>query len=242
MPITHSTFLIACLTIAGIPPFSGFFSNDEILVAAFEHNKMILPVQWLVTGHTAFYLFRLYFNIFWNRSPAYQHKPHESSFTMTLPLVVLAAASVIAGFIPFNKLVTSDGKAFETDFHWMIAVPSVLMAVVGIGAAAFLYYKQNPKSENISLNLKGFYTAALQKFYIDELYLFITHRVIFKLVSAPVAWFDRHIVDGTMNFIGNATVSLSGAIKKMQSGHMQLYIWFFTSGALVLTLVILYLI
>ena len=241
MPITHITFLIACLSIAGIPPLSGYFSKDEILVAAFAHNKMIFAVQWLVAGITAFYMFRLYFSIFWNRTPAFHNTPHESPMTMTVPLMILAAASVFAGYVPFHELVTSDGKAFQTEFHWMIAIPSVLVALVGIGVAALLYYKQNPKPENIAHSLKGFYTAAYRKFYFDELYLYITRNVIFQFISRPVAWFDRRIVDGSMNFIGDTTVFFSGAIKKMQSGHLQLYIWFFTSGALLLTLIILYL-
>src|SRR5574339_435664 len=75
MPVTHITFLIACLTIAGIPPLSGFFSKDEILVAAFEHNKLVFGIQWLVAGITAFYMFRLYFNIFWSSNPNYHHTP-----------------------------------------------------------------------------------------------------------------------------------------------------------------------
>jgi NADH-quinone oxidoreductase subunit L len=241
MPITHVTFLIACLTIAGIPPLAGFFSKDEILVAAFAHNKLIFTVQWLVAGITAFYMFRLYFNIFWSRSPHYKHAPHESPRTMTIPLMILAAASVLAGFVPFSKLISSDGKPFEPSFHWAIAFPSVLIALAGIGLAAWLYYKQSPKPENISIRLKGIYTAADRKFYIDEVYMFITHNLIFRFISRPVAWFDRHVVDATMNLIGSSTVSLSWAIKKMQSGHMQFYIWLFTSGALLLTLIMIYL-
>ena len=241
MPITHITFLIACLTIAGIPPLSGFFSKDEILVAAFEHNKLIFGVQWLVAGLTAFYMFRLYFNIFWNSAPQYHHTPHESPATMTIPLSILAFASIFSGFVPFHDLVTSDGSALHTEFHWMIAVPSVLIALLGIGVATVLYYKKNSRPEAIANSTKIFYTMVYRKFYIDEVYLFITHRLIFRFVSRPVAWFDRHIVDGTMNQIGNTTVFFSNAIKTIQSGHLQLYIWFFTSGVLLLALLILYL-
>ena len=241
MPITHITFLIACLTIAGIPPLSGFFSKDEILVAAFEHNKIIFAVQWMVAGITAFYMFRLYFNIFWNSSPAYHHTPHESPATMTIPLIILATLSIFSGFVPFHDLVTSDGMPLASEFHWMIAVPSVLIALVGIGVATMLYLNKNSKSDSLASGLKGVYTLAYHKFYIDEVYLFITHKVIFNLISRPVAWFDRHIVDGTMNLIGNTTVFFSGAIKKMQSGEVQWYIWYFTSGVLVLALMILYL-
>jgi NADH-quinone oxidoreductase subunit L len=242
MPITHITFLIACLTIAGIPPLSGFFSKDEILVAAFEHNKLIFGIQWLVAGITAFYMFRLYFNIFWNQTPEYHHSPHESPATMTIPLIILAIASVFSGFVPFHDLVTSDGNPLHTEFHWMIAVPSVLVGIAGISVAYVLYFKKNAKPESIANSLKGLYTMAYRKFYIDEVYLFITHNIIFKFISRPVAWFDRHIVDGTMNLIGNTTVAASGSIKKMQSGQVQWYIWYFTSGVLMLVLLILYLI
>ncbi len=240
MPITHITFLIACLTIAGIPPLSGFFSKDEILVAAFEHNKIIFGVQWMVAGITAFYMFRLYFNIFWNNSPAYHHTPHESPATMTVPLVILAMLSISSGFVPFHEFVTSDGLPLTTEFHWMIAIPSVLVAMVGIGVAAVLYRNKNSRPESLALGMKSLYTLAYHKFYIDEVYLFITHKIIFGLISRPVAWFDRHIVDGILNLIGNTTVFFSGSIKKMQSGEVQWYIWYFTSGVLLLTLMILY--
>jgi len=241
MPVTHFTFLIACLTIAGIPPFSGFFSKDEILVAAFEHNKLVFAVQWLVAGITAFYMFRLYFSIFWNHPREYDHTPHESPVTMTFPLIFLAIASVMAGFVPFHDLVTSDGRILHTEFHWIIALPSVLIALIGMGVAAILYYKQNPKPENLASRLKGIYQLTFQKFFIDEIYLFITQNIIFQFVSRPLAWFDRHVVDGSMNLVGNTTVVFSGAIKRIQSGHVQLYIWLFASGALLLTIAVLYL-
>ena len=127
LPITHITFLIACLTIAGIPPFSGFFSKDEILAAAFAHNKLLFAVEYTVAGITAFYMFRLYFSIFWGKETHYDLTPHEAPATMTIPLIVLALGAVFAGFIPFNELVTSDGKVFESEIELMIAIPSVLI-------------------------------------------------------------------------------------------------------------------
>ena len=239
MPVTHITFLVACLTIAGLPPLSGFFSKDEILVAAFEHNKIIFAVQWLVAGITAFYMFRLYFNIFWNRTPEYHHAPYESPATMTLPLSFLAVASVFAGLVPFHELVTSDGKSFETSFHMLVALPSVAVALAGIGIAYIMYFKQNERPAKLAASISGIYTAAFHKFYIDEIYIFITKGIIFQFISRPVAWFDRHIVDGTMNLIGNTTVAASVVIRRIQSGKVQLYIWFFASGVLLLTLYML---
>jgi NADH-quinone oxidoreductase subunit L len=238
MPITHITFLIACLTIAGIPPLSGFFSKDEILVAAYEHNKIIFTVQWIVAGITAFYMLRLYFNIFWNSNPAYPHTPHESPTTMTIPLIILAVASIFSGFVPFHQLVTSDGNPLHTKFHWMIAAPSVLIALVGIGLAALFYYQKNQRPEMLAEKIKTVYTMVYRKFYMDEVYLFITQKIIFRFISQPIAWFDRHIVDGTMNLIGNSTVSVSSAIKQMQSGQVQWYVWYFVTGVVVLVLVI----
>lgn len=242
MPITHITFLIACLTIAGVPPLSGFFSKDEILVAAFEHNKVIFAVQWLVAGITAFYMFRLYFRVFWNENRKYHHPPHESPAVMTIPLIFLAVASIFAGFVPFHHLVTSDGNTLSTSLHWNIAIPSIVIALAGISVAAILYYKPSSVPERLSLRFKILYNTVYRKFYVDELYLFLTRRVIFQFISRPVSWFDRSIVDGTMNLIGNTTVAVSGAIKTIQSGQLQSYIWFFASGALLLTIILLYLI
>jgi NADH-quinone oxidoreductase subunit L len=135
LPITHMTFLIACLTIAGIPPLSGFFSKDEILAAALHSNKLLFAVEYLVAGLTAFYMFRLYFSIFWGKDTHYHHTPHEAPFTMTIPLMILAVGSIVTGFIPFNELVTSDGKPFESELELMVAIPSVLVALFGIGFA-----------------------------------------------------------------------------------------------------------
>ena len=108
---------------------SGFFSKDEILTAAFHHNKILFAVEYAVAGLTAFYMFRLYFSIFWGKETHYHHTPHEAPATMTIPLIILAIGSVFAGFIPFSELVTSDGKAFETHIEMMVAIPSVLIGL-----------------------------------------------------------------------------------------------------------------
>jgi NADH-quinone oxidoreductase subunit L len=241
MPVTHVTFLIACLTIAGVPPFSGFFSKDEILVAAFAANKIVFGVQLLVAGITAFYMFRLYFSIFWNAKREYNHTPQEAPWSMRMPLIFLAGASVIAGFTPFHSLVTSDGHHLATTFHLSVAVPSIAMALLGITLSAKLYYRASDAPDALAARMKGLYTVALRKFYIDEAYLFFTRNVIFQFISRPIAWFDRHVVDATINLIGSSTVAFAGAIKTIQSGQLQAYIWFFASGTIILTIIILYL-
>ena len=241
LPITHITFLIACLAIAGIPPFAGFFSKDEILVAAFHHNKVLFAMEYLVAGMTAFYMFRLYFNVFWGKEPHYHHAPHEAPATMTIPLIILAIGSTFAGFIPFSKLVTSDGLPFETHTEWSIAIPSVLIALVGISIATMMYMKKSETSKKISGALGVFYTAAYNKFYIDEIYLFITKKILFNYVSRPIAWFDRHIVDGTMNQLAFVTNVVSDRIKGLQSGQLQQYALAFVSGVIALALLFIYL-
>ncbi len=240
MPVTHITFLIACLTISGVPPLSGFFSKDEILVAALEHNPILFGVEFLTAGLTAFYMFRLYFRIFWGTERHYHHTPHESPLVMTIPLMVLAFASVFSGFLPFSELVTSDKIGFETETHLMVAIPSVLIGVIGIVFAWFLYKKDSLVPKAITEKLGVLYKATYNKFYIDEIYLFMTKKVIFNYVSRPVAWFDRNVIDGFMVGIGRVTEKTSYRIKEMQSGQLQHYAFAFVAGTLVLVLSLLY--
>jgi NADH-quinone oxidoreductase subunit L len=241
LPITHLTFLIACLTIAGIPPLSGFFSKDEILAAAFHHNKLLFAVEYAVAGLTAFYMFRLYFSIFWGKETHYHHTPHEAPFTMTIPLIILAIGSVFTGFIPFNELVTTDGKGFETELEFIVAIPSVLIGLAGIVIAYLMYKKESAISDKLAATFKYSYKWAYNKFYIDEVYLFVTKKIIFRYISQPVAWFDRHIVDGTMNAIASVTQGVSIRIKGFQSGQLQKYGFVFISGAILLAILFIYL-
>jgi len=241
LPITHITFLIACLTIAGIPPFSGFFSKDEILTAAFESNKVLFAVEYAVAGLTAFYMFRLYFSIFWGKDTQYHHTPHEAPATMTIPLIILAIASIFTGFIHFNKLVTSDGKVLESQLEMMIAIPSVLIGLLGIGIAYIMYKKESAIPDKLAATFKYGYKWAFNKFYIDEVYLFVTKKIIFRYISEPVAWFDRHVVDATMNMIATVTQGVSFRIRGFQSGQLQKYAFVFITGAIMLAILFIYL-
>jgi NADH-quinone oxidoreductase subunit L len=241
LPITHATFLIACLTIAGIPPLSGFFSKDEILAAAFEHNKLLFAVEYAVAGLTAFYMFRLYFSIFWGKETHYHHAPHEAPATMTIPLIILAIGSVVTGFIPFNEFVTSDGKGFETELELIVAIPSVLIGILGIGIAYIMYKKETAIPDKLASTFKYGYKWAYNKFYMDEVYLFVTKKIIFRYISAPLAWFDRHVVDATMNGIAEVTQGFSYRIRAFQSGQIQKYAFVFISGVVLLVILFVYL-
>src|SRR5687767_2445771 len=119
MPITHITFLVACLAIAGVPPFAGFFSKEEILLAAYNSNKLVYGVALFTSGLTAFYMFRLYFSIFWKGQSAFAKATAdkgevEAPFSMKLPLIILAICTAIAGFIPFGKFISADGRPLES--------------------------------------------------------------------------------------------------------------------------------
>jgi len=241
LPITHITFLIACLTIAGIPPFSGFFSKDEILAAAFHSNKVLFAVEYAVAGLTAFYMFRLYFSVFWGKDINYHQTPHEAPATMTIPLIVLAVGCLVSGFIPFNKLVTSDGKTLESEIELVIAIPSVLIGLLGIGIAYIMYRKESAIPDKLAATFKYSYKWVYNKFYIDELYLFITKKIIFRYIAEPVAWFDRHVVDATMNGIASVTQSVSFRIRGFQSGQLQKYAFVFITGAIMLAILFIYL-
>jgi len=241
LPITHITFLIACLAIAGIPPFAGFFSKDEILVAAYHHDTALFIIEYVVAGITAFYMFRLYFGIFWGKKQDYHHTPKEAPKSMTIPLIFLAFGAMFAGFVPFSHLVTSDRQLVEIHTEWIIAIPSIVIAIVGIGVAWVMYIKPTDIPQKVAHSLHGFYRVAFHKFYVDELYLFITKKIIFNHISRPVAWFDRHIVDGSMNGISFVTNQASDKIKGFQSGQLQQYALVFVSGAVILALIFIYL-
>lgn len=239
MPITHITFLIACLAIAGIPPFSGFWSKDEILTACFLNNPLWGVWMTLVAGLTAFYMFRLYYLIFWWDEPDYgHHKPHESPFSMSFPLVFLALVTVVAGFIPFGKFVTWEGQEYIIHLNMYVAALSVTVAVIAILIATKLYRKKNPVPDRMAERWHWLWNAAFHRFYWDELYIFITHKIIFNGVCKPIAWFDRNVIDGTMNGFAIVTNKASNAIKGMQSGRIQAYIVWYLAGALLLAIIV----
>ena len=256
MPITHITFLIACLAIAGIPPFSGFFSKDEILAACYNFSTTMGVFMSIIAAITAFYMFRLYYLIFWGKShyeeelAAYNarereekpHKPHEAPFVMTLPLIILAVISSIAGFIPFGEFISSNGESYSIHLQPAVAIASITLAVASIAIATIMYRKGDSKiTIYINTHLKGFIKAAYNRFYIDELWLFITKKIIFNGISRPIAWFDRNVIDGSLDKIASMTQKLSNHVRPMQSGNIQSYNIWFLSGALLLILILIYL-
>ena len=243
MPITHWTFLIACLAIAGIPPFSGFFSKDEILTACFQFSPAMGWIMTIIAAMTAFYMFRLYFGIFWgkeNKELHAEHTPHESPLSMTLPLMVLAAITLVAGFIPFGHLVSSNGLAYDIHIDKSVAGTSIAVAALAIAIATPMYlYERQPLADALQRRFRGLWTAAYHRFYIDEIYQFITHKIIFGCISRPIAWWDRHVVDGFFNFLAWGAEATSDEIRGLQSGRIQQYALVFLLGTLALILILI---
>jgi NADH-quinone oxidoreductase subunit L len=233
---------VACLAIAGLPPLAGFFSKEEILMAAYKSNRMIFVIAMFTSLLTAFYMFRLYFNIFWGgASKAHSHEGKEGNFALLLPLALLSIGAMFAGFIPFGKFVTSDGLPLATQLHLDFSIAPVALGLLGIGLAWVMYRKPSAMPDRVARMLGPLYETAKNKFYIDELYLFVTQKVLFNLVGRPAAWIDKNIVDGLVNLTGNSTLKTSEAIRGMQSGKVQQYAMYFLVGLILLVIGWIYL-
>ena len=257
MPVTHITFLISCLAIAGIPFFSGFSSKDEIITACFEYSPV---VGWIMTGvaaMTAFYMFRLYYGIFWgteNKELHAHHTPHEAPLTMTVPLIVLCVITVgvgiyttLAGFCgwggSFGSFVTANGQDYTIHFDLQVAATSTVIAIISICLATYIYKgEKQPIADKMYSMMPRLHRAAYKRFYMDEVYMFITHKFIFRCLSTPIAWFDRHCIDGTFNFMAWSTNELGETIRPWQSGDVRSYAVWFITGTVALTLILLFLI
>ena len=243
MPLTHLTFLVACLAIAGIWPLSGFFSKDEILTACFAFSPVMGWVMTAIAGLTAFYMFRLYYGIFWgkeNKELHAEHTPHESPLTMTFPLMFLAVVTCGAGFIPFGHFISSNGESYSIHLDPSVTITSVVIAIISIAIATWMYKNaKQPVADSLAKQFKGLHKAAYNRFYIDDIYQFITHKIIFRCISTPIAWWDRHVVDGFFNFLAWATNTTSDEIRGLQSGQVQQYAYVFLCGALALILLLI---
>ena len=254
MPVTHVTFLISCLAIAGIPFFSGFSSKDEIITACFAYSP---AVRWIMTGvaaMTAFYMFRLYYGIFWgteNKELHAHHTPHEAPLTMTIPLIVLCVITVgvgiyttLAGFLgwggSFGSFVTASGQDYTIHFDMQVALTSTVIAIISIALATYIYKGESqPIADRLYKTFPRLHRAAYKRFYMDEVYQFVTHKIIFNLVSKPIAWFDRRVIDGTMNFMAWGTQEAGETIRPWQSGDVRQYVIWFLTGSVAISLILL---
>jgi NAD(P)H-quinone oxidoreductase subunit 5 len=288
MPVTGLTFLIGCLAIAGIPPFAGFWSKDEILGAAYASNPFLWFIGWVTAGITAFYMFRMYFSTFEGKFRGNDEKikdkllkaktiileidapelaptfgpgamkkgelaatdghhdghghhsstPHESPWTMALPLVVLAIPSIFIGLVgtPYNNyferfiysptesLAEVLEKAAEFDPHefYIMAGSSVGVSLIGITLASLMYLLRKIDPSAIADKLKPLYELSLNKWYFDDIY----HRVFvlgLRRLARQVMEVDFRVVDGAVNLTGFFTLVSGEGLKYLENGRVQFY-------------------
>ena len=261
LKITHATFLIATLAISGVPFFSGFFSKDEILGGAYEGPLGQAWLYWAGTftaGMTAFYMFRALAMTFWGKSrvePAAEHHLHESSSKMTVPLIVLAFFSIVAGYVSWPRA-WHGSEAFDRylapvfapaqdalrnahPYHLEDLSPGALMgfallaAAIGIGIALWWYLKSTEIPEQLAERFADLYTILIHKYYIDEFYNWLIVRPI-CVVSDKFLWrvVDVGAIDNTLvNGTGEACSTVGGLLRRIQSGNIPSYAAWVLLGA-----------
>jgi len=269
VPVTYVTMFAATLAIAGIPGFSGFFSKDEILWQAFSSSHGS-PVLWgigaLAAGITAFYMFRLVFLTFFGESrmdPEVEKHAHESPWTMTVPLTILAILSVAGGWIGIPAIL-GGGNLFE---HWLAPVfhpaaagahgapaaahhpaalemglmaLSVAVALCGIGLAYFLYRVRTGKPAEIAEQWPTLYDVVYHKYYVDEFYEWAVIRCVVNFSTRLWQMFDVLFIDGIVNGAAGLVRAAGDRARRLQGGVVGGYAFSLLAGAVLLVGYILY--
>jgi NADH-quinone oxidoreductase subunit L len=243
IPLTFATFAIATAAIAGIPPLAGFFSKDEILWYAFASTRGGSPLLWTMAAATAlmtaFYMFRLLWLTFLGTSrmaPEVEHHVHESPRSMTGVLALLAALSAVGGFIAVPHFLEAQlplPAVHEALHHFEtpLLVVSVVLALAGLAAAAFLFGGAPGRVERLRMRFAGVHRWLSAKYYVDELYE--------RVIGRPLVWIsdriflrlgDRWILDGTLNGLAAIGRGSAYVLGRLQSGSLHLYAWFVLVG------------
>ena len=239
MPITAWTFVIGGLAISGIPPFAGFWSKDEILAVTLAEGHYVLFAMAAFTALlTAFYMWRMIFLAFFGKENPDNH-PKESPWTMTLPLVLLAVGACVVGLVgtPWNNVWSQwiyFGEPHHAPANYGVMGLSVALALIGIYAAYVLYLKDTGKvkAKEMAQKYSKAYQVLVNKYYIDELYLWFTHSMV-DGAAKLFYLFDIYIVDGIVNNVG-ASFKVSGqGLRVFQTGWLQNYVLIFFIGVLV---------
>lgn len=254
--ITFLTFLIGTIAISGIPPFAGFFSKDEILASAFEHNKVIWGLLSFSSMLTAFYMFRLLYLTFSNSfrgTEEVKNHIHESPTVMTLPLIILAACSTVVGFIGLppvlshshnfknylssvfaqSKTILPAGHQMSHSMEWILIATAVGLAIVSIAFAYFKYVKQKqtPLEDE---QLKGISKVISNKFYVDEIYNAVFVKPIMLLSDLFLVIIDKLVIDLLVHGVAFVTAQFGRGLRLLQTGHVGFYMF-----AMVISMIIL---
>lgn len=255
LPVTHLTFLMGCVAIAGIPPFSGFFSKDEILVHAFAANPIYYVFGLAGALMTAFYMFRLYATTFrgsFRGTAEQQAHLHESPFSMTLPLIVLAALAAVAGFMGIPALFAADAHWLQTYLEPVFAESArlqtahsiahsteyIMLAVsitliLGVVAYAWKRFSSQPETGEPA----GFGKVLAQKWYVDELYDTLISKPLQNLAAVSNRWIERSGIDAIVNGAGKTVLWGGRQLRLLQSGQVGGYVLWMVLGMLVLLVV-----
>ncbi|HMG81630.1 MAG TPA: NADH-quinone oxidoreductase subunit L [Ferruginibacter sp.] len=259
MNITHITFLLGCLAIAGMPPFAGFFSKDEILGAAFAKNPIYWIVGVLTAFMTAFYMFRLYAMTFLGKFRGtydQEHHLHESPAAITFPLITLAILAVVGGWINIPGVFMNGGDKLEQFLSPIFAgsyaivakrelAPTTdytLMAVSVLGALGALIFAINKfsKYEKTTVEETGFGKVLENKWYVDELYDAIIVKPLKKLSTFLNNVVEKSGIDGFVNGVGKSVNYGSRQIRLLQSGQVGNYVLLMVIGILILFIIQLF--
>lgn len=234
MPITGITFLVGTLALCGIWPLSGFWSKDEILALAFEHNIILYWTATLTSLLTAFYMGRLFWTAFWG-TPAKGDHTHESPLVMTLPLVVLAILAAIGGFIGIPHLLFPEVEAEALNIK--VALISSFVALLGLGVS-YMLYSNRPAKDPLELTLKGIYPALTNKYYFDAIYGWYVD-VVQQGFANILAWLEQtFIVRIGVHGVTSIAKSTGRILRLLQTGLVQFYALVFVLGVLALYLLL----
>lgn len=234
MKWTGALFLIGCLAISGIPPFSGFFSKEEILLTVWADGRYgLFWVAVIAAFFTAFYMFRLFFMVFSGEGRSGEiAKAEESPVVMTLPMVILGILAIFSGFVntPWFGTYLADwltsgpaftyGRAVAEGPAWMMLV-ALIVSLAGIFLAYLIYVKGTISKEKMATILPG-YTLLLNKYYIDELYHYTLVRG-FTGLGILLSYFDRYVVEGLVKLCAGIATGIGSLAARLQNGQIQTY-------------------
>ena len=238
LPVTFAAMTIGVLAIAGIPPFAGFFSKDEILAAAAAVSTPLYVLAVVTAFMTAFYMARLLFVTFMGEPAsreAYDHA-HEVGWFMRLPLLVLAVLSVFSGMwghiFGFGEWVRFGAAAHE-GIDWAIAGSSTVLAVLVMGLAWKIYVAKSWDADELAARCGILYRLSFHKFYIDEIYAALI-KVLVDGIARVLYWLDVYIVDGIVNGLGGVVRLASGWLSPAENGQAQSYAGVYLCGVIIL--------
>jgi len=253
LPVTFLTMLIGTIAISGLPPFSGFFSKDEILAHVFEYNKVMWAIGVFTAFLTAFYMFRMLFLTFFGKYRGTHHaeeKIHESPKSMTIPLIVLAVLSAIGGAIGIPEslggshwlshwlapVIQHHGEAPDHATEYILMAVSVVGVLISIAFAYGKYVKQNHIPVADEGQRSALAKISYHKFYIDEIYDTLIRKPLDAVSVFFYKVFDKKIIDGIVNGLGWSTSEASKGVRLLQSGNVGFYIFMMVAGIISLLL------